>query len=193
MRTTTLSLISIAAIGLFIFGCGGGSDAKTPTTTNSSDAKPSTPTTPSPTDAKPADSSATPTGTTPPTKPDDTAAKPPTTSPTPAASDISGQWCGKQVTDAASCKGDDVFFADLKMSGENVTGEMCEAYKKDCYPLDPSTFKSNTFTLAYKFKQGTQQHSVTGSLQLGADGTLAGDFKTTKSKKTITKKLYKIK
>jgi hypothetical protein len=172
-----------------LVGCGGGSESKAPTTTNSSDAKPAD-------TAKPADSAATPTAATPPTKPDDAAkpATPPTTSPAPATTDsISGQWCGKQVSDAASCKGDDVFFADLKVSGETVTGEMCEAYKKDCYPLDASTFKSNTLNVAYKFKEGAKQQSITGSLQLGTDGVLSGEFKSTKAKKPLAKKLYKIK
>ena len=166
---------------LFLLGCGGGAASNPPPSTTSSpeakaaDTKPAEPTATAPTESKPAEM----------TPPAD--AKPAPT----AAADVSGQWCGKQVSDAASCKGDDVMFADLKMSGDAVTGELCEAYKKDCMALDASTFKSNTLAFGYKFKQGTG----TGTFQLGADGVLTGELKVTKGKKeaTVPKKLYRVK
>ncbi len=165
---------------LFLLGCGGGAASNPPPTTPSSpeekaaDTKAAEPTATAPTESKPAEMTP-PAGATP---------------ATPAA-DVTGQWCGKQVSDAASCKGDEVMFADLKMSGDAVTGELCEAYKKDCMALEASSFKSNTLAFGYKFKQGTG----TGNFQLGADGVLTGELKVTKGKKeaTVPKKLYRVK
>lgn len=175
MRTTIFSLLFLAA-------CGGASSEPPAAPSTTSEA------------SKPAEKAAEPTAVAPTLPKTDTKpADPPSTAPTtPApASDVTGQWCGKQVTDIASCKGDEVGFLDLKATGDAVTGEFCEAPKKDCMPLEASTFKSGTLSMSYKFKGG----SGSGSFQLGPDGTLSGDLKATKGKKDskVTKKFYRVK
>lgn len=114
----------------------------------------------------------------------------PATPAAPPAFDITGMWCGKQVADAVSCKGDEVMLLDLQVDGEKVTGQVCEAFKTDCMQLADSTWKSNTLAIGYKFTGG----SVTGSFTPNeADGTLTGELQSTKAKKPIKKTFYRVK
>ncbi len=164
------------AVSFFVLAACGGETPRAAAPSTTSETNPVEPTATAPAEPKATE-----------TKPADAPAEPPAA----PAADISGQWCGKQVADVASCKGDEVGFLDIKTSGETVTGEFCERPKKDCMPLEASTFKGGTMAMSFKFKGG----SGTGSFQLGADGVLSGDVIATKGKKEtkMPKKFYRVK
>ncbi len=105
---------------------------------------------------------------------------------------ITGHWCGKDVPDAAKCTGDDVMYLDLKGTGDVVTGEICEAYGKDCTPLKVGSFKGNALALEFAFKRGS---AGTGSFVLESDGVLSGGFRAARGKAVVetSMKLFRVK
>jgi hypothetical protein len=88
--------------------------------------------------------------------------------------DVSGQWCGRDVASAEACVGDEVEYLDLVQSGSQVTGQICEAYEKDCSPIE------NGKLLGSKLTFGFDPEDVDGlaDLDLSGDvlqGTLHSD------------------
>lgn len=102
---------------------------------------------------------------------------------------MAGQWCGKPVADAKSCRGDDVIFVDLKVSGGTVTGEFCEAYQKDCMPLKQSTLSNDAVSTGFEIpKKGP----ATANFKLNADGSvLSGDLGLPGGK-SLSRQLHRI-
>lgn len=68
------------------------------------------------------------------------------------SSEVSGAWCGKDVTDATACLGDDVFYAKFEQSGESVSGTWCEDYNDSNCESFTGTITDDTVTLANFFK-----------------------------------------
>ena len=118
----------------------------------------------------------------------------PVEAPKPAAPklDVTGKWCGKQVPDAASCKGKDVMFVELNAAGDAITGQICEGFNKDCMPLETSTFTGNNLSLGATIKQGAKKDTLKGTFTLGTDDVLTGELVSTKAKAPIKKSLYRI-
>lgn len=48
---------------------------------------------------------------------------------------VAGKWCGSDVATPADCVGDEVEYLDLTQDGASVHGKICEAYEKDCAPV----------------------------------------------------------
>jgi len=118
-----------------------------------------------------------------------------TEAPKPVApkADVTGKWCGKQVPDAASCKGKDVMFVELNAAGDAITGQICEGFNKDCMPLETSTFTGNNLSLGATIKQGAKKDTLKGNFTLGADDVLVGELVSSKAKAPIKKSLFRIK
>ena len=91
---------------------------------------------------------------------------------------VSGAWCGNDVATASACVGDDeVFYLELAQAGGVVTGDWCEAYNKDCLPIEDGTFTDGMFTF-HALVETTS--TVTGLFTLSGDGErLAGKFALT--------------
>lgn len=107
--------------------------------------------------------------------------------------EVTGKWCGKQVPDAASCKGKDVMYVELNAAGDAITGQICEGYNKDCMPLETSTFTGNNLALGATIKDGAKKSALKGNFTLGADDVLTGELTSAKAKAPIKKSLYRIK
>lgn len=50
--------------------------------------------------------------------------------------DVTGKWCGREVSAPEQCVGDEVEYLELVQNGSAVTGQICEAYAKDCAPIE---------------------------------------------------------
>jgi hypothetical protein len=91
--------------------------------------------------------------------------------------DVTGAWCGLEVTDAIACVGDEVVYAELAQVGTAVTGQSCERYMTGCYPLENGSLANGALAFHYTFSSG----SVDAHLMLSADGrSLAGTYTSTK-------------
>lgn len=92
-----------------------------------------------------------------------------------ADGEVEGSWCGRAVETAEQCTGDEVVYAELQQSGSAVSGTICEAYEKECYPVEGGNFEDGTLTFSYSF----QTNTVEGELALDGD-TLTGSFFSSK-------------
>jgi hypothetical protein len=89
---------------------------------------------------------------------------------------VAGAWCGKQVTKAEDCRGDEVVLLQLTEAA-GLSGQQCEAYQQDCYPLQGATLSGSTLTYFYTFD----------IYRVDAAFTVAGDGKTMSGALTSSK------
>jgi len=69
-----------------------------------------------------------------------------------ATADVTGSWCGKKVSAAADCSGDEVEYLELTQAVSGVvTGVSCEAFGKDCYDVQSGNYASGRLTYYYTF------------------------------------------
>ena len=88
--------------------------------------------------------------------------------------DVTGSWCGREVSAKEQCQGDEVEYLELVQSGSVVTGQICEAYDKDCAAIEDGKLEGGKLTF------GFDPEDVGGKadLQLSGDeltGTLHSD------------------
>jgi hypothetical protein len=103
--------------------------------------------------------------------------------------DVSGAWCGLQVTTAAACVGDEVIYAEFAQAGTTVTGQSCEHYLTGCYAIENGSLTGGTLTYDYTFSPDR----VDASLSLSSDGqTLAGTYASTKCSCDIPVTLHRL-
>lgn len=69
------------------------------------------------------------------------------------AGDVTGKWCGREVSAPEQCLGDEVEYLELVQSGSTVTGQICEAYGKDCAPIENGTLEGTK--LRFDFSPAT--------------------------------------
>jgi hypothetical protein len=95
-----------------------------------------------------------------------------------AAGDVVGSWCGKQVSTARACTGDEVFYVEIAPGdGAGVTGIHCEAYDKECYALIDTEQTGGNLHYAYEFSG----NRVDADLELTSAGdALEGELTSTK-------------
>ena len=103
--------------------------------------------------------------------------------------DVSGAWCGLQVTTAEACVGDEPIYAELGQSGSTVTGQSCEYYVGGCYPIENGSLMGTTLVFDYTFSPDR----VDASLTLSDDGqTLAGTYASTKCSCQVPVTLHRL-
>ena len=91
---------------------------------------------------------------------------------------LTGQWCGAHVGAPAECNG---AYLDITQSGSSVSGQACEWYEHDCYPLDNGTLSGAALTFDYSWTEAGTTYTVNASLALSADGnTLSGSYHSSK-------------
>lgn len=105
------------------------------------------------------------------------------------ASGGKSRWCGIKVSTPQSCTGDEVIYVEYTLVGQTVAGKSCEAYDKECYPIQAGKLVGDTLTYFYTF--GSMK--VTATFKQDAGGKIfTGSFFSTKCDCTIPKILYKI-
>lgn len=106
-----------------------------------------------------------------------------------AGGDVSGAWCGLQITTAAACVGDEVIYAEFAQSGTTVTGRSCEYYLAGCYAIENGSLTGEALVFDYTFSPDR----VDASLTLSADGqTLAGTYASTKCSCEVPVTLHRL-
>ena len=65
------------------------------------------------------------------------------------AASVAGKWCGREVTAAELCVGDEVEYLELEQSGSVVTGQICEAFEKDCAPIEDGKVSGSKLTFGF--------------------------------------------
>lgn len=68
---------------------------------------------------------------------------------TTAPGSVAGSWCGREVSTPEECQGDEVEYLELSQSGAQVTGQICEAYGKDCAPVEDGKLSGSTLTFGF--------------------------------------------
>lgn len=63
--------------------------------------------------------------------------------------DVTGKWCGREVSAPEQCVGDEVEYLELVQSGSTVTGQICEAYDKDCAAIENGALEGTTLRFDY--------------------------------------------
>ena len=66
-----------------------------------------------------------------------------------AAGSVAGSWCGRDVSAPEQCVGDEVEYLELAQSGSQVTGQICEAYGKDCAPIEAGKLSGTKLTFGF--------------------------------------------
>jgi len=92
--------------------------------------------------------------------------------------DVSGAWCGIDVATASACVGDSVVYAEFAQSGSLVTGQSCEYYLADCFPIENGAVTNGQLVFDYLFAP----YRVDATLTLASDGgaLLTGKYTSTK-------------
>jgi hypothetical protein len=104
-------------------------------------------------------------------------------------SDVSGVWCGIQVTTAAECVGDEVIYAELAQSGKRVTGRSCVRYLTDCHDIQNGSLMGQALTFDYALSNDR----VDAMLTLSADGeALSGTYASTKCACDVPATLHRL-
>ena len=62
---------------------------------------------------------------------------------------VAGSWCGREVSTREECQGDEVEYLELSQRGSQVTGEICEAYEKDCAPIEDGNLSGRKLTFGF--------------------------------------------
>jgi len=91
-----------------------------------------------------------------------------------AAGSVTGRWCGREVSTPEECQGDEVEYLELSQSGSQVTGQICEAYGKDCAPIEDGKLSGSTLTFGFDPEDvgGLATLKLAGDV---LDGTLHSD------------------
>jgi hypothetical protein len=85
------------------------------------------------------------------------------------SADVTGNWCGQDVGAKEQCQGDEVEYLELVQSDSSVTGQICEAYGKDCTPIEGGKVDGRKLTFTFA------PTSVGGKVDLELQGdTLVG-------------------
>jgi len=79
---------------------------------------------------------------------------------------VAGKWCGSDVATPAECVGDEVEYLDLTQSGSSVDGKICEAYEKDCAPLQNGKLEGKRLSFEWN------PVNIGGKADLELDGDL---------------------
>jgi len=94
-----------------------------------------------------------------------------------ATADVTGKWCGKKVSVAADCTGDEVEYLELMQAASGVvTGVNCEAFSKDCYEVQSGNYASGRLTYYYTF----DSNRVDGDFTSSEEDTLTGALSSEK-------------
>jgi hypothetical protein len=78
------------------------------------------------------------------------------------------------VSTPEECQGDEVEYLELSQSGSQVTGQICEAYGKDCAPVEDGTLSGSKLTFGFS----PEEVGGLANLELSGDllqGTLHSD------------------
>ena len=96
----------------------------------------------------------------------------------PGNGDVSGAWCGIDVATASACLGDSVVYAEFTQTGSTVTGQSCERYLTQCYPIENGAVTNGALVFDYLFTP----YRVDATLTLTSDGgaLLTGKYTSTK-------------
>lgn len=97
---------------------------------------------------------------------------------------IGGSYCGKVVTSASACTGDEVGYLVI-LQGATITGKACEAYEKECYDLQGATLAGTKLTFFYTFGADRVDCDLTAS-----NRKLDGTCRSTKAPGMIIPKTY---
>ena len=65
------------------------------------------------------------------------------------AGSVAGSWCGREVSTPEQCQGGEVEYLELSQNGSQVTGQICEAYDKDCAPIEHGKLSGNKLTFGF--------------------------------------------
>jgi len=66
-------------------------------------------------------------------------------------------------------------------SGSSVSGQACERYEFDCYPIQNGAVAGSTLNFDYSWVEGGTTHTVHATLTLSPDGsTLSGKYDSSK-------------
>ena len=84
-------------------------------------------------------------------------------------SDVTGAWCGADVSSAERCVGDEVEYLELLQDGTEVTGQICEAYEKDCAPIEDGKLEGTKLTFGFSptIVGGRGDLQLTGDVLMG--------------------------
>lgn len=89
--------------------------------------------------------------------------------------EVAGNWCGRDVPTKEECQGREVEYLELSRSGTVVTGRICEAYDKDCAPIEHGKMEGRDLSFSYS------PVSVGGTVKLRLNGDqLAGTISALK-------------
>ena len=103
--------------------------------------------------------------------------------------DVSGSWCGKKVSAAADCLGDEVEYLELTQAASGaVTGLSCEAFGKDCYDVQSGNYADGRLTYYYTFSSFRVDVDFTSSER----DTLTGTFHSNKCGCEVPFVVYRI-
>jgi hypothetical protein len=103
--------------------------------------------------------------------------------------DVTGAWCGLDVTTAAACVGNEPIYAEFAQAGTTVTGQSCERYMAGCYAIENGSFVGEALSFDYTFSPDR----VDASLILSADGqALAGTYASTKCSCDVPVTLHRL-
>ena len=106
-----------------------------------------------------------------------------------ATADVTGSWCGKKVSAAADCLGDEIEYLELTQAVSGVvTGVSCEAFGKDCYDVQSGNYASGRLTYYYTFSSYRVDADFTSTDQ----NTLTGVFHSDKCGCEVPLILYRI-
>lgn len=101
--------------------------------------------------------------------------------------DVSGRWCGRAVATAEQCTGGEVEYVELTQVGSTVTGQVCEAFAKECYAIQGGALQGGQLSFYYTFSTDRVDARLTSS-----GNTLVGTFSSTKAPEPIPITLTRI-
>jgi hypothetical protein len=104
--------------------------------------------------------------------------------------DVSGAWCGIDVATASACVGDSVVYAEFAQTGSTVTGQSCEYYLADCFPIENGAVTNGALVFDYLFAP----YRVDATLTLASDGgaLLTGKYTSTKCSCDVPLTLHRL-
>lgn len=86
------------------------------------------------------------------------------------AGDVTGQWCGRDVSAPEACLGDEVEYLELTQSGSAVSGQICEEYGSDCAPIENGKLDGTKLSFGFSPEEvgGKADLELSGDLLVGA-------------------------
>ena len=84
---------------------------------------------------------------------------------------ITGTFCGKQVTRMEDCKGDEILYVTIAETSGPVrySGEVCEAFQKDCVPLTFTEVVASPPSAKASFEGKSDKPKINASLFTSTD------------------------